>query len=68
MQSKGRARSKENASYVLFIDEPDVEAHYRDRTEYDNYEAIEKVCEFQQISFEWFLLHLDDSTWIFSGW
>ena len=43
MQSKGRARSKENASYILFIDESNVEIHHRDRIEYENYEAVEKV-------------------------
>lgn len=43
MQSKGRARSRENASYVLFMDQSNVEANQRDRMEYDNYEMIEKV-------------------------
>jgi hypothetical protein len=44
MQSKGRARAKQNAYYVLFMDESNVDAHQRDRMEYDNYEEIEKVC------------------------
>ena len=43
MQSKGRARSRENASYVLFMDQSNIEANQRDRMEYHNYEEIEKV-------------------------
>ena len=44
MQSKGRARAKQNASYVLFMDGSNVEAYARDQAEYMNYEEIEKVC------------------------
>jgi hypothetical protein len=44
MQSKGRARAKKNASYVLFMDESNDDAKQRDQIEYDNYEEIEKVC------------------------
>jgi len=44
MQSKGRARAKQNASYVLFMDKSNVDASQRDQSEYDNYEEIEKVC------------------------
>jgi hypothetical protein len=43
MQSKGRARSKQNASYVLFMDESNLTAYQRDKMEYNNYEEIEKV-------------------------
>lgn len=43
MQSKGRARAKQNASYVLFMDESNAEAFDRDSKEYENYEKIEKV-------------------------
>jgi endoribonuclease Dicer len=44
MQSKGRARAKQNAHYVLFMDESNSDAYNRDRVEYANYEEIEKVC------------------------
>jgi hypothetical protein len=44
MQSKGRARAKQNASYVLFMDESNRDTYDRDQVEYDNYEEIEKVC------------------------
>ena len=50
MQSKGRARAKKNAAYVLFMDESDVNAATRDRMEYENYELIEKVCFFSRNS------------------
>lgn len=43
MQSKGRARAKQHASYVLFMDKSDAEGHQRDQNEYNNYEEIEKV-------------------------
>ena len=43
MQSKGRARAKENASYVLLIAEPDPTAFQRDLVDYRNYEEIEQV-------------------------
>lgn len=43
MQSKGRARAKQNASYVLFLDQSNIEEFNRDRTEYYNYEEIETV-------------------------
>ncbi|CAF1126055.1 unnamed protein product [Adineta steineri] len=39
MQSKGRARAKQNASYVLLIDESDEQ---KDITDYGTYEDIEK--------------------------
>ncbi|UJR09291.1 hypothetical protein I4U23_013534 [Adineta vaga] len=42
MQSKGRARSKNQASYVLFMDQSNPETLERDQNEYDNYEEIEK--------------------------
>lgn len=45
MQSKGRARAKQNASYVLFMGKSD-DAYQQDKMEYDNYEEIEKVCCF----------------------
>jgi len=44
MQSKGRARAKKNAAYVLFMDESNFDACQRDQMEYANYEEIEKVC------------------------
>ncbi|CAF4417706.1 unnamed protein product, partial [Adineta steineri] len=44
MQSKGRARAKQNAAYVLFLDELDIDSCQRDQMEYENYEEIEKVC------------------------
>jgi hypothetical protein len=44
MQSKGRARAKQNASYALFMDESNRDTYGRDQVEYDNYEEIEKVC------------------------
>ena len=44
MQSKGRARAKQNASYVLLVDQSKPDAYQRDCIEYDNYEIIEKVC------------------------
>lgn len=40
MQSKGRARAKQNAAYVLLIDEIDTG---KDLSEYRNYEELEKV-------------------------
>lgn len=43
MQSKGRARAKENASYVLLTDESDQKTLSKDQLDYDNYETIEKV-------------------------
>ncbi|CAF1174718.1 unnamed protein product [Adineta ricciae] len=45
MQSKGRARAKQHASYVLFMDKSDAEGQQRDRNEYDNYEEIEKSIQ-----------------------
>ncbi|CAF1375740.1 unnamed protein product [Rotaria sordida] len=45
MQSKGRARAKQNASYVLFMDESNAEAYSRDQMEYMNYEEIEKIIQ-----------------------
>jgi endoribonuclease Dicer len=45
MQSKGRARAKQNAFYVLFMDESNADTNQRDILEYHNYEAIEKVCQ-----------------------
>ncbi|CAF4204864.1 unnamed protein product, partial [Adineta steineri] len=42
MQSKGRARAKQNAAYVLFLDELDIDSCQRDQMEYENYEEIEK--------------------------
>jgi hypothetical protein len=44
MQSKGRARAKQNAAYVLFMDESNAGARKRDIDEYQDYEEIEKVC------------------------
>ena len=45
MQSKGRARAKKDASYVLFMDtNPDISQ--RDQMEYNNYEELEKVGRF----------------------
>jgi ERCC4-related helicase len=43
MQSKGRARAKQNASYVLLVDESDKKISSKDLTDYHNYEEIEKV-------------------------
>jgi len=43
MQSKGRARAKENASYVLLMDESDEKTLEKGLIEYQNYEEIEKV-------------------------
>lgn len=43
MQSKGRARAKKNACYVLLMDHSNAEVYERDKTEYDNYEDIEQV-------------------------
>ncbi len=43
MQSKGRARAKQNASYVLLVDESDKKISSKDLIDYHNYEEIEKV-------------------------
>jgi hypothetical protein len=43
MQSKGRARAKQNASFVLFMDQSNDDNSQRDQMEYDDYEEIEKV-------------------------
>jgi ERCC4-related helicase len=43
MQSKGRARAKENASYVLLIAEPDPKKFEAELSDYRNYEEIEQV-------------------------
>ena len=43
MQSKGRARAKVNASYVLLMDESDEKTFAKDTDEYRNYEEIEQV-------------------------
>ena len=43
MQSKGRARAKQNSFYVLFMDQSNEENYQRDQMEYENYEEIEKV-------------------------
>ncbi|CAF3207657.1 unnamed protein product [Rotaria sp. Silwood2] len=45
MQSKGRARAKQNASYVLFMDASNIETYNRDEMEYKNYEEIEKMIQ-----------------------
>ncbi|CAF2107810.1 unnamed protein product [Rotaria magnacalcarata] len=45
MQSKGRARAKQNASYVLFMDESNVDEYNRDKNEYSDYEEIEKMIQ-----------------------
>lgn len=45
MQSKGRARSKQNAAYVLFMDESNADALAGDQKEYRHYEEIEKVAQ-----------------------
>ncbi|CAF1172745.1 unnamed protein product [Adineta ricciae] len=45
MQSKGRARAKQHASYVLFMDKSNAEGHQRDLNEYNNYEEIEKSIQ-----------------------
>jgi hypothetical protein len=44
MQSKGRARSRQNAAYVLFTNASNADVQNRDHTEYDNYEEIQHVC------------------------
>ncbi|CAF3577169.1 unnamed protein product [Adineta steineri] len=51
MQSKGRARAKQNAAYVLFLDELDIDSCQRDQMEYENYEEIEKEIQ-KGFSFE----------------
>ena len=43
MQSKGRARAKKNASYVLLLDESDDKTLKKDLAEYSSYDEIEKV-------------------------
>ena len=43
MQSKGRARAKQNAAYVLLIDQVNTLALNKDLSEYENYEKLEKV-------------------------
>ena len=43
MQSKGRARAKQNALYVLLLDESNEKTFSKDLIDYDNYEKIEKV-------------------------
>jgi endoribonuclease Dicer len=44
MQSKGRARAKQNASYVLLLDdESDSKALEKDLAEYRSYDEIEQV-------------------------
>ena len=50
MQSKGRARAKQYASYVLFMDKSDAEGHQRDLNEYNDYEEIEKVNSQQLVT------------------
>ncbi|CAF3562121.1 unnamed protein product [Rotaria sp. Silwood1] len=45
MQSKGRARAKQNASYILFMDASNIDAYNRDQIEYQNYEEIEKMIQ-----------------------
>lgn len=42
MQSKGRARSKKNAAYVLFM-ETNPQTEPRDRKEYQDYDQLEQV-------------------------
>jgi endoribonuclease Dicer len=43
MQSKGRARAKEKALFVLLHDENDIDEFINNKEEYKNYEYIEKV-------------------------
>lgn len=63
MQSKGRARAKQDAAYVLLIDESDPKAFARDEQDYRDYETIEQVSRLHCRDFaEWILL--DDSRWI----
>lgn len=44
MQSKGRARAKEGALFILLRDESDINEFSKNSEEYRNYEEIEKVC------------------------
>ncbi len=43
MQSKGRARDKQNATYVLLVDGADEKTFSKDLAEYRSYDDIEKV-------------------------
>lgn len=43
MQSKGRARAKQNASYILLLDKTNEKTFSKDLIDYSNYEEIEKV-------------------------
>jgi ERCC4-related helicase len=43
MQSKGRARAKEGARFVLLRDESDSDEYSKNSEEYRNYEEMEKV-------------------------
>lgn len=43
MQSKGRARAKRNASYVILLDTSNQKTYSTDLSAYENYEEIEKV-------------------------
>ena len=54
MQSKGRARARQNASYVLLVDESDEKTFSKDSNDYHSYEEIEKV------SFIIFILYMSE--------
>lgn len=43
MQSKGRARAKQNAAFVLLIDQPNSPSQNKDLADYQNYESLERV-------------------------
>ncbi|CAF4055169.1 unnamed protein product [Rotaria sp. Silwood2] len=45
MQSKGCSRAKQNASYVIFIDESDKKILSKDLFTYNNYEETEKMLQ-----------------------
>ena len=43
MQSKGRARAKQNAAYIILIDKSDENILSNDLLTYRNYEEIQKA-------------------------
>ncbi|CAF4943105.1 unnamed protein product, partial [Rotaria socialis] len=45
MQSKGRARAKQNAAYVILIDKSNENIFSTDLFTYQNYEEIQKMLQ-----------------------
>jgi ERCC4-related helicase len=63
MQSKGRAWAKQNACYMLLIDESDQKKFDKDKKDYDNYEQIEQVSSVHQYLYSP-LITPDASEWV----